>query len=51
MYFSRLALFSLPAIAAASVLPRGGGKEGDNGGNTCNIGSTQFCCDNVQDVR
>ncbi|KIL62131.1 hypothetical protein M378DRAFT_179833 [Amanita muscaria Koide BX008] len=42
MYFARIALFALPAIAAAIVLPRG---------DTCQTGTSQYCCQNVQNAN
>lgn len=39
MLFSRIALFALPAIAAAAALPR------DN--NQCTQNTSQMCCNNL----
>ena len=44
MFFSRVALFALPAIAAAIALPR-------DSVNGCSTKTTQVCCNSYQQVR
>ncbi|PFH45557.1 hypothetical protein AMATHDRAFT_8987 [Amanita thiersii Skay4041] len=47
MYAARLALFTLPALAAANAIRRGG----DGGGSgQCDSGTLQ-CCNQTQDVK